>query len=461
MTKYEYIASEIEKQILNLEYQQGDKLPSIEIIMKNYQCSRWTAVKAYEFLQKKHLIYSKSRSGFYVAENPIKPQNSDHYYHLDTGNPIVSASSLVDAKHCLSIAIEQYSQSSLNLSLKGVESLQEILPSFLSELGIYTHQNNIYLIQGITQTLSFLSTTQFPNQHEYILIEEPTYSYYVQFLKSINIPVLTISRDERGIDLQQLENIFRTYKIKFFYIVPRNHNPLGTILNTKTRKKIAELAIKYNVYIIEDDYFGHCYQSSRYLPIYYYLAGRNCIYLTSFTKTLPYIRIGICVINNQFQNIFEQITHQAYYYSYQLPSLISQATLESYIRSSLYQKQVQRIQTQLKKHYHIIQTTTKLWDHSIASLMGGYSGYYATIKINQLIPLDLLQEKLHTHSLSISTNERSFFNPLHFNHTIRLGFAQVTPSQLKEALTIFYQVLTALDNELLHSSVPSQMNNNQ
>lgn len=455
MTKYEYIADKIEKQILNLQYQQSDKLPSIEVIMKTYQCSRWTAVKAYDLLQKKHFIYSKSKSGFYVAENPIKPQISDHGYHLDTGNPIVSASSLIDAKHCLSIAIEQYSQSSLNLSLKGVESLQEILSSFLSELGIYTHKNNIYLVQGITQILSFLSTTQFPNQHEYILIEEPTYSYYVQFLKSTNIPVLTISRDEKGIDLEQLKHIFHTYKIKFFYTIPRNHNPLGTILNTETRKKIAELAIKYNVYIIEDDYFGHCYKSPKYLPIYYYMAGKNCIYLTSFTKTLPYIRIGICVINNQFQNIFEQLTQQAYYYSYQLPSLISQATLESYLRSSLYQKQVQRIQKQLKKHYHIIQTTTKSWDHSLASLIGGYSGYYATIKINPMISLELLQEKLRVYSLFISTNERSFFDPTHFNHTIRLGIAQVTPSQLKEALTIFYQVLTTLYNESL-----SQMNNN-
>lgn len=461
MTKYEFIANQIEKQILNLEYQQGDKLPSIKIIMKDYQCSRWTAVKAYELLQKKHFIYSKSKSGFYVAENSIKPQSLDNSFHLDTGNPIVSASSLVDAKHCLSIAIEQYSQSSLNLSLKGVDSLLDILPSFLSELGIYTQKENIYLIQGITQTLSFLSTTQFPHQHEYILIEEPTYSYYVQFLKSINVPVLTISRNENGINLQQLENLFRTYQIKFFYTIPRNHNPLGTILDTKTRKKIAELALKYDVYIIEDDYFGHCYQSPRYLPISYYMAGKNCIYLTSFTKTLPYIRIGICVIPHQFQNIFDHITHQAYYYSYQLPSLISQATLESYIRSSLYQKQVQRIQNQLKKHYHIIQTTTKVWDQSIASLIGGYSGYYATIKINRFISLDLLQNNLKGYSVFISTNERSFFYSDHFNHTIRLGIAQVTPSQLKEALTIFYQVITKLYNESLCSSSLSLMNNNQ
>ena len=44
-----------------------------------------------------------------------------------------------------------------------------------------------------------------------------------------------------------------------------------------------------------------------------------------------------------FKNTFEKLSHQSYYYSYQLPSLISQATLESYIKSSLYKKQTQQL----------------------------------------------------------------------------------------------------------------------
>ena len=42
-------------------------------------------------------------------------------------------------------------------------------------------------------------------------------SYYVQFLKSQSLPVLTITRDENGIDLTQLQYLFQHYDIKFFY----------------------------------------------------------------------------------------------------------------------------------------------------------------------------------------------------------------------------------------------------
>ena len=444
MTKYETIASYIETKIMNLEYNQGDKLPTLKQMMQQFHCSKATVIKAYELLQKKHLIYVLHQSGFYVADNGIKPAYLDELYPLNTGNPIVSHTSLEDAKHCLSIAIEQYSHSSLNLSLQGVESLIDILPDFLSHLSIYAQKECIYLIQGITQMLSFFVLAKAFQDQDYILIEEPTYSYFVDFLKEMRIPTLTICRDENGINVHELERLFQNHSIRFFYTITRNHNPLGTTLNASTRKKIAQLAIKYHVYIIEDDYFGHCSSTKRYLPIYYYTAGKNCIYLTSFSKTMPFIRIGICVIPQDFINSFNQITHQSYYFYYQLPSLISQATFEAYISSHLYQKQVQRLQKQFQKHFQIIQQKKKEWDQNIMSIIGGTSGYYFSLQLDQNIDLNLLIQKLKKEKIYVARNERCFFHQEHFNHTIRLSIARIEPKQLEEALDIIYQIVLSL-----------------
>ena len=442
MYKYELIAEDIENKIMNLEYQQGERLPSLLELKNRYHCSKATVLKCYELLIDKHLIYSKHQSGYYVADYAMKPTSLNRGYALDTGNPVISKTSLIDAKHCLSMAIDHSSESSLYMSLEGIDSLRSILPDFLSDLGLYVKKENIYLIQGITQMLSFLSVHSFPNHKDSILIEEPTYSYYIDFLKSLNIPTLTIKRDENGIDLNELERLFKEKSIKFFYTIPRNHNPLGTVLDTKTRKKIAELAIKYDVYIVEDDYFGHCSSTPKYLPIYYYSSGKNCIYLTSFSKTIPYIRIGICVIHDSFHETLKKIIHQSYYFSYQLPSLVSQATFESYVRSSLYQKQVQRLNQLLKQHYKIIRKVSRQWDSNIVSIIGGTSGYYMSLKINKNISLETLEKELSKHEITIARNERCFYNISHFNHTIRLSIARVTPSQLEEALSHIYQVLT-------------------
>lgn len=444
MYKYEHIALQIEKKIINHEYHQGERLPSIHHLADEYHCSKETIIKCYRTLADKHLIYVKKQSGFFVADGLIKSNPQQEDYCLHTGNPIVSMTSLIDAKHCMSIAIEQYSQSSLNMSLQGVDSLRELLPSYLSQMAIYTEQENIYLIQGITQMLSFLSLSEFPNHHKTILIEEPTYSYYIDFLKSNHIPTLTISRSEHGIDLKELEYIFQNHDIKFFYVVPRNHNPLGTTLNSQTRKKIAQLAIQYNVYIVEDDYFSHCSSSPRYLPIYYYQNGQNCIYLTSYSKTIPYIRIGICAIHNDFRETFNRIIQQSYFYSYQLPSLISQATFESYIRSSLYEKQSIMLKKNLKQKSNIIKKINKQWNHDIAYIIGGESGYYCTLIVNPDIDLDDLEKALLHHHIKIARNERCYYNLKHFLPSLRLSLSRIQVKELNDALKILYQIICQL-----------------
>lgn len=441
MYKYEQIAKTIEKQIIDQKYKQGERLPSIQQLSKQYHCSKATIIKCYEILEKKHFVYVKKQSGYYVTDNNFKVKKPTNDYELDTGNPIVSATSLIDAKHCLSIAIDQYSESSLNMNLEGVQSLRKVLPSFLEQFAIYTKINDVYLIQGITQMLSFFSTTKFPHNKETILIEEPTYSYFVDFLRIMNIPVLTIKRDEKGIDLKYLEYLFKNHDIKFFYTIPRNHNPLGTVLDNYTCKEIARLALKYNVYIMEDDYFGHCSATPRFLPIFYYMGGKNCIYLTSFSKTIPYIRIGICVIDHSLQDIFDKLMHQSYYFSYQLPSLISQATFESYLKSSLYQKQTKSLKTLLQKNYQVIQETTKSWNQNLACVISDYSGYYLSIRIHESIELDDFQKKLLKKNIKIQRMERNYYNDIDDCHMVRLSLARIHPEQLKEALEIFYEIL--------------------
>ena len=70
--------------------------------------------------------------------------------------------------------------------------------------------------------LSFFSNSPFPNGKNTILIEEPSYSFYIKYLKEMKLPVKVIKRDQYGLDLKELERIFKYEKIKFFYIYKSN-----------------------------------------------------------------------------------------------------------------------------------------------------------------------------------------------------------------------------------------------
>ncbi len=56
----------------------------------------------------------------------------------------------------------------------------------------------------------------FPNQLTTVLVEQPSYHLYMDYLKTYRLPVIGIKRTAQGIDLDELEQIFSTNTIKFF-----------------------------------------------------------------------------------------------------------------------------------------------------------------------------------------------------------------------------------------------------
>ena len=436
MKRYEQIVSDIRKDIELHKRKPGSKLPSLRTMAKTYCVSKGTVLKAYEVLEKQCLIFAKAQSGYYIAGGVTSEDQKDDCYHLETGNPQVKSYLFQEMKQCFQIAAQLYSLKTLDVTVRGVESLNEILPDYLSEDGIYASNSQIYLIQGIMQMLTIFSNSPFPNHKQTILIEEPSYHFYIQYLKQMNLPVKTIKRDAKGIDLKVLEQIFKNDDIKFFYTIPRHHNPLGTCYDHRTRKKIMELAKLYDVYIIEDDYFSHYYQLPKYLPIYYFSEGDHCIYLRSYTKTIPFIRIGIAIVPDDFIDTMNQMTEISYYYSYHMPSLVSQATLEAYIRSGLYRYQSEIINKDLKRKIAIVKKIAATWDQQIVCLAGKPEGCYFSLALADRLDSQKIIYGLKKAKIYVADNQSSYYHG--HKHSIRLSLVRVSQKELKSVLDTLY-----------------------
>lgn len=61
MYKYSELINELEAQIAEDAYREGDKLPSIRELSLRYGCSKSTVIRALQDLQDKHLIYAASK----------------------------------------------------------------------------------------------------------------------------------------------------------------------------------------------------------------------------------------------------------------------------------------------------------------------------------------------------------------------------------------------------------------
>ena len=71
--------------------------------------------------------------------------------------------------------------------------------------------------------------------------------------------VISAPVDEHGVKTDELEKLIAEHKPKLVYLIPTFGNPSGAMLSLERRKKVLELAVKYQTLVVEDDPYGDLY----------------------------------------------------------------------------------------------------------------------------------------------------------------------------------------------------------
>lgn len=344
MYMYLKLMNELEELILKQPYKDGQKLPSIRTLSEQYGCSKSTIIKALDELEKRHLIYAMPKSGYYVVKGTNSAQGeASPVLNFSAAAPDPNLFPYLDFQHCINKAIDIYQKDLFVYgTAKGMASLIDIVSKQLMDYQVFAEERNIFVVSGVQQALSLLAVMPFPNGKQKVLIEQPGYHLFIEYLETRHVPVIGIERSFAGIDFDKLEKIFRTEDIKFFYTMPRFHNPLGCSYTSKEKKQLARLAAKYDVYIVEDDYLADFEQDSKADPIYTHDDSSHVIYLKSYSKIIfPGLRIGIAVIPGLLAEAFRLYKKQDDIDS----SMLSQAALEIYLRSGMFDRHLAKIRS--------------------------------------------------------------------------------------------------------------------
>lgn len=292
-SKYQVIIQDILSGIEEGRFTRGQKLPSIRQLSRQYRCSKDTVQKAMLELKYQNVLYAVEKSGYYILEDK---DFQEQKLQLDPND--FQQLPYEDFRTCLNeslIGREDYLFNYYHQQ-EGLEELIHSVHQLLMDYDVYCKKEQIVITAGTQQALYILSQMDFPNQGTDILLEEPTYHRMRTLVEEQQLPFQTIERTLDGIDLEELERLFQTGTIKFFYTIPRLHNPLGTTYSLEEKKEILRLAQQYEIYIIEDDYLAD-FDKSKSLPLHYLDTQDRVIYIKSFTTTLfPALRIGsVCL----------------------------------------------------------------------------------------------------------------------------------------------------------------------
>ncbi|KUF35174.1 MULTISPECIES: PLP-dependent aminotransferase family protein [Lysinibacillus] len=443
MLKYEWIYSQLLTQIQAGTLQSGAKLPSIRQLSQQFSCSKSTILTALKKLEDQHLIYVLPKSGYYVVDHqlPLQPQERDHI-DFATSSPSWNAFPYQDFQHCINKAIDTYQTDLFRYGTpKGLPSLITEAKKLLANYQVFAKEENIFITSGVQQSLTLLSIMPFPNGRSTILVEQPSYHLYMDYLKTYGVSAIGIKRTMDGIDLHELESIFSKHDIKFFYTMPRLHNPLGTSYSKKTKDLIRKLAYQYNVYIVEDDYLADFEQNSKIDPIYTDDTQQYVIYLKSFSKIMfPGLRIGLAVLPDVFTDTFQQYKNTTDIDS----SMISQAALELYLKSGMFERYQKKVTEAYASRANSLQ-------QSIATHLAQYQAsievcMHSHIVLPRQVNTQKLIQHLMQHKIYLDTINRNYLDAFDHERILKLNVSNVEESKINVGIREIASALQSPSN---------------
>jgi len=199
--------------------------------------------------------------------------------------------------------VRAYSRAARHVLRTEPDALQYGLPprrlrahvvELMARRGVECTEAEVFLTSGAQHAMSLLGKL-LVTPGGTVVVEEMAYDGMLNALRPLQPRVLTVPSDlETGMDLDALEALLDGgERPALVYAIPEGHNPLGTSMPAANRRRLAELAARYGVPVIEDDAYGLLGYDGESPAAVRALEPRWTLYVGSFSKiTAPALRSG-------------------------------------------------------------------------------------------------------------------------------------------------------------------------
>lgn len=245
-------------------------------------------------------------------------------------------------------------------SAQGYTGLIESSKSFINKHEcICTSDDDIIITTGSQQGLDLVSKI-FCDEGDYVVVENPSYLGALNSFKCNGAKLLGVSLEEDGVNLKELEEAFKKGP-KVFYTIPNFQNPTGVTTSLEKRKEIYNLAVKYDVVILEDNPYGYLRITGEEVPSIKSLdQDHRVVYAASLSKIIsPGMRTGIIcaskdIISKLFMAKQSGDNHTNNLSQYMMDAFLRETDMDAHIKhlQSLYAKKCNFMLEMIKKYFH-------------------------------------------------------------------------------------------------------------
>ena len=297
--KYVQISNHIKRLIETKNIEDGEKLPTIREYTNYLGVNKVTIINAYNKLQNDGFAYQKVGSGTYAKVKEVRRSFSKEYSRvfrkLSSGNTKDAIDFAGETNNEVVFPIEEFksiinkvldrdgAEALISQNALGYENLRYTINEVFWDNSI--DNESILIVSGAQQGIDIASKAIL-NINDNVIVEKPTYGGALSVFKWRRANIFEVEMEKDGVNLDGFEEILKKNRIRCFYTMSYFQNPTGISYSLEKKKKLIELAEKYDFYIIEDDYLSELIyeESVEYIPFKWLDRSDRVIYIKSFSK---------------------------------------------------------------------------------------------------------------------------------------------------------------------------------
>jgi GntR family transcriptional regulator/MocR family aminotransferase len=306
--------------------------------------------------------------------------------------------------------------------------------------GLAVADNQLLITDGGQQAIDLLCKT-FLRPGDSVALENPAYPGAISTLATARIRILPVrvnTESPAGMDIDALEGVLMQNRVKFILITPDFHNPTGTALPVAERRRLLDVAARYQVPVVEDTIYSRLRLRGSVTPSLRSLDRTGgVIQIDSFSKiAFPGLRVGWCIAHESVIERLRLVKQSTDLHTDQL----AQATFGEFIRRGYLARHVAKMRKAYRSRLETI-------EECLEKEMPGETTWTRTeggmcVWVTLPPGFDAAEFLIHTRERGVIFIPGRYFYSQHPQpNTLRLGFASLGEKQIARGIQILADTL--------------------
>ena len=263
-----------------------------------------------------------------------------------------------------------------------------------------------------------------------VVVEAPTYDRTLLSLRGRGADVLPIALEADGIDVDALERALEAgTRPRLAHVIPNFHNPAGCTLALDKRRRLIELAERFDFVVFEDDPYVDIRFEGEDLPRMLELdEGDRVVYASSFTKTVcPGVRVGYLVGPEHHIEAIARLATNTYI----SPSMVAQSIVAEFCRSGAIDGSIATIKAALRERRDTLCAALER-ELPEASFVSPQGGYFLWVELPEGADVDRLFGAAAERGVAFVKGTDFLLEG--GENALRLAYSGVTPGEIEDGV---------------------------